>query len=127
MDMRILGVGNKAQYVSDTLTSLIPTQTTGPARNSINAPSDNDKQRVNGDGITIGQEQLMLAIERSIKALEGANTALQVSVHEQTKSIMVKVLNRDTGEVIREIPSEKILDLTAKMMEFAGILIDRKV
>ena len=40
---------------------------------------------------------------------------------------MVKVLNKENGELIREIPPEKTLDLVANMMEIAGILIDEKV
>jgi flagellar protein FlaG len=48
-------------------------------------------------------------------------------VHKETKAIMVKVLNKDTGELIREIPPEKTLDIVANMMEIAGIIIDEKV
>jgi flagellar protein FlaG len=40
---------------------------------------------------------------------------------------MVKVLNKDTGELIREVPPEKTLDLVASMMEIAGILVDEKI
>jgi flagellar protein FlaG len=36
----------------------------------------------------------------------------------------VKIYKND--EVIREIPPEKILDMVAKMMELAGILVDEK-
>jgi flagellar protein FlaG len=80
-----------------------------------------------GEYISIGEEQLIKAIDRAIKALEGPHTVFEVSVHQQTKSIMVKVLDRDSGELIREIPPEKTLDLVAKMMEIAGILIDERV
>jgi len=44
---------------------------------------------------------------------------LQFSIHEETKEIMVKVLDTDTEEVIREIPPEKILDMVAKIWELA--------
>ena len=40
---------------------------------------------------------------------------------------MVKVINEDTNEVIREIPPEQILDMVAKMWELAGILVDKSV
>lgn len=80
-----------------------------------------------GEYVSLGEEQLIRAIERAVKALEGPHTAFEVSVHEKTNSIMVKVLNKDTGELIREIPPEKTLDLVAKMMEFAGILIDERI
>ncbi|KHF35041.1 flagellar protein FlaG [Paenibacillus sp. P1XP2] len=80
-----------------------------------------------GADVSIGEAQLIKAIDRAMKALEGPSTTFEVSVHKQTHSIMVKVLNKDTGELIREIPPEKTLDLVAKMMEFAGILIDERV
>jgi len=80
-----------------------------------------------GTDVSIGEAQLIKAIDRAMKALEGPSTTFEVSVHKQTHSIMVKVLNKDTGELIREIPPEKTLDLVAKMMEFAGILIDERV
>lgn len=80
-----------------------------------------------GTNVSIGEAQLIKAIDRAMKALEGPSTTFEVSVHKQTHSIMVKVLNKDTGELIREIPPEKTLDLVAKMMEFAGILIDERV
>ncbi|SHN67111.1 flagellar protein FlaG [Paenibacillus sp. ov031] len=76
---------------------------------------------------TVADEQLVKTIERAIKSLQGPQTSLEISIHEKTHDIMVKVLNRETGELIREIPPEKTLDLVAKMMEIAGILIDEKI
>ena len=69
----------------------------------------------------------MKAIELAVKALEGPSTMFEMKVHEKTNAIVVKVLNKETGEVIREIPPEKTLDLVAKMMEFAGLLVDERV
>ncbi|MDQ0048946.1 flagellar protein FlaG [Paenibacillus polymyxa] len=80
-----------------------------------------------GINISFGDEQLIKAIDRAVKALQGPTTTLEMSVHEKTHQILVKVLNKDTGELIREIPPEKTLDLVAKMMEIAGILIDEKI
>jgi flagellar protein FlaG len=41
------------------------------------------------------------------------------SIHEGTGEIIVKLEDINTGEVIREIPPEKLLDLVAKMQEMA--------
>lgn len=76
---------------------------------------------------SIGHEHLIRNIERAMKVLEGPQTTLEISIHERTHDIMVKVLNKETGELIREIPPEKTLDIVAKMMEIAGILVDKKV
>jgi flagellar protein FlaG len=79
-----------------------------------------------GEQIPISEQQLIKAIDRAIKAMQGSETSLQFSVHKQTKQIMVKVLNKDTGEVIREIPPEKTLDIVAKLWEMAGIFVDER-
>lgn len=47
-------------------------------------------------------------------------------IHEETNRVIVDVKNSETGEIIREIPSEDDLDMIAKMQELAGIFIDEK-
>jgi flagellar protein FlaG len=80
-----------------------------------------------GETVSIADEQTVKKIEHAIKLLQGPQTSLEIAIHEKTHDIMVKVLNRETGELIREIPPEKTLDLVAKMMEIAGIIIDEKI
>ncbi|MFI2857102.1 flagellar protein FlaG [Paenibacillus sp. JSM ZJ436] len=80
-----------------------------------------------GSAVSYGEEQLVQAIERAVKSMQGPETTLDISIHEKTKDIMVKILDKQTGEIIREIPREQTLDLVANMMEIAGILFDRKV
>ncbi|GAB6991338.1 flagellar protein FlaG [Paenibacillus pini] len=80
-----------------------------------------------GVSVTLGEEQLIRNIDRAVRSLQGPETTLDISIHDKTHQIMVKVLNKDTGEVIREVPPEKTLDLVAKMMELAGIIMDEKV
>jgi len=72
------------------------------------------------------EEELVEAIEKANRALVGAKTQFEFSIHEKTKQIMVKVIDTQTQEVIREIPPEKILDMVAKMWELAGILVDER-
>ena len=93
---------------------------------NIQTMDDLERQLRQGENIPISEQQLIRAIERAIKAMQGANTMLEFSIHEKTKEIMVKVLNRETGEVIREIPPEKILDFLAKLWEMAGLFIDER-
>ncbi|WEK53898.1 MAG: flagellar protein FlaG [Candidatus Cohnella colombiensis] len=82
---------------------------------------------VKGSKISIGDEQLVKAIERAAKVLSGPTTSVEMQVHKKTNDIVMKVINKETGDVIREVPPEKMLDLVAKMMEFAGILVDERV
>ncbi|GGN93225.1 flagellar protein FlaG [Saccharibacillus kuerlensis] len=72
-------------------------------------------------------EQTIQELKKAINAIQGPQKSLEISVHEKTNAIMIKVMNKETGDIIREIPSEKILDVVAKMMEFTGIIVDKKV
>jgi flagellar protein FlaG len=74
----------------------------------------------------IEDKVLIEAIEKANKASLGTNTSFRYSIHQGTKQIMVKVLDKDTDEVIRELPPEKILDMIAKMWEMAGLFVDEK-
>jgi flagellar protein FlaG len=79
-----------------------------------------------GSQLSLGEEQMVKTIERANKALEGRSTTFEFSIHKQTKQISIKVLDKDTGEIIREIPPEKTLDMVAKMWEMAGLLVDER-
>ncbi|MBZ4686920.1 MAG: flagellar protein FlaG [Clostridia bacterium] len=81
----------------------------------------------NMETVPVNEEQVIKAIEEANKSLALTQTSFEFSIHEETKEIMVRVLNKETGEVIREIPPEKILDMIAQMWELAGLLVDEKV
>lgn len=82
---------------------------------------------INGKKVTIGEEQLVRAIERAVKEMSGPDTELEVKIHDSTGSVVMKVVNRETGDLIREVPPERTLDILYKMMEIAGLLFDEKV
>lgn len=76
--------------------------------------------------LTIDEKQWVDMIEQANKKITGAICSFEYSIHEVTKQIMVKVIDKDTKEIIREIPPEKVLDMVAHMWEVAGILVDER-
>jgi len=59
--------------------------------------------------------------------LESTNTQLRFKFHDQLHEYYVTIVNSKTDEVVREIPSKKLMDMHAAMREFLGLLIDRKI
>lgn len=57
----------------------------------------------------------------------GFNLGITFRVHEETERIIARVIDRETKEVIREIPPEKYLDMIARLQELAGVFIDEMV
>lgn len=72
------------------------------------------------------EHEVIKAIERANKHIRTYDRRLEFSIHDITKQIMVKVIDTENDAVIREIPSEKILDMVAHLWEVAGILVDEK-
>jgi flagellar protein FlaG len=40
--------------------------------------------------------------------------------------VTIKLVDKETKEVIKELPPEKTLDMIAKVWEMAGLLVDEK-
>ncbi len=54
------------------------------------------------------------------------NSEAVFGIHEDTNRITIKIVDRDTKEVIKELPPEKTLDMIAKAWELAGMMIDER-
>ena len=67
----------------------------------------------------------MAEVKDIIKILNN-NTIAEFSYNEPTKRIAIKIKDKETDEVIKEIPSEKALEMLAKAWELAGILVDER-
>lgn len=75
----------------------------------------------------LAREQIIDAIGKVNKEFIPYDRRFEISIHEKTKEIMVKVIDATNDEIIREIPSEKILDMVAAILEVTGIMIDKKI
>ena len=71
-----------------------------------------------------GNEQLRQAVSQANKKLQ--NSEMQFGIHEGTKRITLKIIDKETKEIIKEFPPEKNLDMIAKVWELAGLLVDEK-
>lgn len=72
------------------------------------------------------EDQIIRTIEKANKRLVGANKEMRMSVHEETKKINIKIIDKETDEVIVEYPPEKLLDIFAKMVELSGLVVDER-
>ncbi|SHF64908.1 flagellar protein FlaG [Desulfacinum infernum DSM 9756] len=59
--------------------------------------------------------------------LQDLNIKLSFRLHEETGDMVVSVVNKETGEVIRQIPPEELLELREKLEELTGVLLNGKV
>lgn len=78
----------------------------------------------NGSPKLAGTEALKKAAEE-IKR-NSKNSEAVFGVHDGTNRITIKIIDKDTKEVLKEYPPEKTLDMIAKVWEMAGLMVDEK-
>lgn len=106
---------------------MVPVRSMEPVdREMPNRKNNNMNMRQQDVSPKTTEGELISAIEAANKDFEIYDKRLEFSIHEKTKEIIVKIIDSTNDEVIREIPSEKILDMIANMMELAGLLVDEK-
>ena len=81
-----------------------------------------------------GKRKQEITKEKMEEVVQGLNdfihpvsTSVKFVLHDRLNDYYVEVVDDKTNEVIKEIPSSKLLDAYANMMEFVGLLVDRKI
>ena len=73
------------------------------------------------------REQLEKVAQQLQDFMGEMNRSLQFQVDEDSGRDVIKVLDKTTGDVIKQYPSEEVLSLVSKLSETAGLLIDQTV
>lgn len=102
------------EVVVDSKTPVV-SQTTETAEQNNNSPQQKMQQT---------NEQIRKTVEELNKKM--MNSEAVFGIHDETNRVTIKIVDKETKEVIRELPPEKTLDMIAKAWELAGILVDER-
>jgi len=83
-------------------------------KNSLNEAGAAEKSK------DIQPEELL----QEIKALTENGTYSVRFENDETNTLVVKVVDRETSEVIRQIPPEELMELTKRLQELEGNIVD---
>ncbi|MFS0575476.1 flagellar protein FlaG [Sporosarcina sp. 179-K 3D1 HS] len=112
------------------------TAQTGAAGESVAFNKDvemvSEVQAIQAKQLAVEQKELPLEKAKQMTEsmnnfLESTNTQLRFKLHDQLHEYYVTIVDSKTDEIVREIPSKKLMDIHAAMREFVGLLIDRKI
>jgi len=70
------------------------------------------------------KSDILNVIDKLNSSLENVNEKVSFSYHEENKRIIIKVIDRETNEVVREIPPRDIVKLSEHIQEYLGMLVD---
>ncbi len=72
-------------------------------------------------------EKQMREIVDSINSRLTTNTEVNFSFHAKSNRLNIKIVDKKTKEVVKEWPSEKSLDLLAKLIDKEAVVLDKKL
>ncbi len=87
--------------------------------------ADNSQNSDSQDNPQASMDQLKKAVEK-INGAQMESSEAVFGFHEETNRVTIKIVDKKTKEVIKELPPEKTLDMIAKVWEMAGLFVNEK-
>ncbi|MDU2063414.1 MAG: flagellar protein FlaG [Sporomusaceae bacterium] len=125
-------LGSALDTASGTANSIV---VSSDASSSLNNPNNNAGNTANAqDQATLVQGKKDLTkkdVEQIADGLndfmESMNTNIRFVLHNKMQELMVQVVDNKTHKVLREAPPKELLDTIARIRDFVGSLLDKKV
>jgi len=70
-------------------------------------------------------EDMIAEVQQRLDSI-GGNLSLGLNEDQKTESIVVQIRDRTNREVVRQFPSEELLELRSKLEDLTGLLFDEK-
>ncbi|WNS81320.1 flagellar protein FlaG [Domibacillus sp. DTU_2020_1001157_1_SI_ALB_TIR_016] len=74
----------------------------------------------------VREEELQKFADQVNTFLQPTQTHVQFEYHDELQEYYAVIVDNNSGEIIKEIPSKKILDMYAAMTQFIGLFVDKK-
>jgi flagellar protein FlaG len=123
--MRVGGVDQSFEYIDVKLNQQQFQPTDGALRK---LQKEVDQQvRDTQEKIDIKPEELQKLIEEVKRKFDMLSKYLKIDIDQELEIPVVKIMERDTNRVIRQIPPEYLLELMKRIDQLLGLLMERKV
>lgn len=125
MDIRSIGsVSQSGQLITD--------RSPTPETSAIYKRSGSTTQTVDAVQATSSAnspaniEKVTKAVNDINKTIQSLSQDLEFSVEEHSNRVVVKVVDQQTKEVLRQIPSEEVLEISRSLDKLQGLLIKQQ-
>lgn len=94
----------------------------------VSKPTEKGDQGSNNNSAQQRMQQTNEQIRKTVEELNKRmnNSEAVFGIHDETNRVTIKIVDKETKEVIKELPPEKTLDMIAKAWELAGLLVDER-
>lgn len=124
MDLSISTV-SKVPTMSSKIDSSVSAKSTNEAQ-LVNKTKHSIERDIIGPSQDVNEEGINDRIDAINKKLEKQQLETSYERHEATNRLVIRLVDKETKEVVKEIPPEKLLDYAAGMDEILGLFVDKK-
>jgi flagellar protein FlaG len=93
---------------------------------TLNATTNTVQQAQQAEKPEVSPEKLQAAVEKMNELMQSGNRSLRFSVDDTADRVVVKVMDLETEEVVRQIPSEETLKFSEFLEGMVGLIFDDK-
>lgn len=114
------------------VTSKVDLPTTADRKNQTETLPTNARvvEHTRGSDFAPASPTHRVALEQAVgkvrEALQQSGSHLQIEVDPDLQRVIVKVLKGDSGEVIRQIPPQEVIDLAKNLSNQKGLLFEER-
>ncbi|MDR1351361.1 MAG: flagellar protein FlaG [Zoogloeaceae bacterium] len=105
--------------------NIFATRQAAPQQPAVAQEEEADPERQEAS-TALTRQKLQEGVKDLREFVEPYNTSLAFSVDEESGELVIKVTDNETGDVIRQIPSEDALKLAQALDTLKGLLIRQK-
>lgn len=110
---------------TDLLASAIQASQHAPQHSAVrNTEARNSEPQSSGS--EVNKKELDQALARVREVFQMANSRMEFSVDPDLGRVIVKIMDGESGTVIRQIPQQEVLDLAKSLETPTGLLLHHK-
>lgn len=113
----------KATKSTDNTFSGVTKSSQNQNSSEVNTSKDFGKQTTNDKNMS---ERLNKLTDELNQQMDALNTNIKFGFNSEIDSMYIKVTEKNTGRVIRQIPSEEAMRLTAYLKDAIGVIFDKE-
>lgn len=97
-----------------------------PAQPAADAPSSRRDEAADPDPGTGADASVDQAVTQLQDHVQSVHRELRFKVDENTGQTVVRVVDQETGRLIRQVPNQNVLDLNAFLDSISGLLLQEQ-
>lgn len=73
------------------------------------------------------RESFRESVEAANERLSSRGTSISMAIDKETDTVIVQIKDQQSGDTVRQIPSQQALQISRNIERLTGIMIDQKV